>query len=122
MKLGVLMMAASLVVGCAQVPQTGTARVSLAQSEPEYKEGERIAYSGVAKSSNLGGYYVENLTARPSAVHLSDGRKFQEDLRGKRVTATGVLLSKMIGSDDGKTQAIRQRIFYMEQYELDVAR
>jgi hypothetical protein len=55
-------------------------------------------------------------------VHLSDGRKFQEDLRGKRVTATGVLLSKMIGSDDGKTQAIRQRIFYMEQYELDVAR
>jgi hypothetical protein len=119
MKIGIAVLVSCLLAGCVHPAQVDSARVPLRQAGPQYQTGQRVVYVGIATPGKLGGY-VEDMTARPSVVHLLDGRKFPDDLKGKRVTATGVLLMKMIGSDDGKTQVDRQSIYYMEQYKLDV--
>ncbi|MCX7000137.1 MAG: hypothetical protein NT106_07565 [Candidatus Sumerlaeota bacterium] len=89
------------------------------QQRIEYKVGNKIAYSGIVRDSMIGPY-VYNRDVQPAAVHLDHKYKRQWDrnMMGKRVTVTGVLQTRMIGSDDPKAQIPRQHIFYMDQYDI----
>lgn len=81
--------------------------------------GKEIAYTGIAGNGKLGAY-VSARDRKPTTVWLNDRQKWGPALLGKAVTVTGVLRMRMIGTDDGKTQALRQPVFYMTEYTLKV--
>lgn len=88
------------------------------QPRMEYKVGDKIVYSGVAKEGMMG-LYVDNRSVQPAAVHLDleYKRQWDRNILGKHITVTGILQTRMIGSDDPKSQIPKQPIFYMEQYD-----
>jgi hypothetical protein len=81
--------------------------------------GKVVACRGVARNGKLGAC-VEAHEKKPMAVFLDDRRQWDPPVLGQQVTVTGVLRVRMIGSDDGKTQAQRQPVFYMTEYTLKV--
>ncbi|MBM4030566.1 MAG: hypothetical protein FJ291_02135 [Planctomycetes bacterium] len=81
--------------------------------------GKEIEYTGIARDGKLGAY-VGAPEGKPPVVWLDDRRKWDPSLLGKKVTVTGILRMRMIGSDDGTTQAERQTVFHMTQYTLKI--
>jgi len=114
----VLLVALSSCTPSKEIKTPNSVRFS-GQSRMEYKVGDKIVYSGVAREGMLG-LYVDNRSVQPAAIHLDLEYKRQWDrtMLGKHVTVTGILQTRMIGSDDPNSQIPRQLIFYMEQYGI----
>jgi|ETNmetMinimDraft_30_1059905.scaffolds.fasta_scaffold52692_2 hypothetical protein len=83
-----------------------------------YETGKEIIYSGKVGRSKFGGYAIQNLNVLPIAVHLQDTQDSSAFTVGETVAVRGILRRKTIGSDDPKSQVLKQDLFFMAEYKV----
>ncbi len=84
-----------MVVGCTATPPAKKDDKPPAEPQPTvtYEVGKEITYTGTVKANSMGGFYLQDVTAFPPAVHVLDKSHLEgvENLVGKKLSIQGEL-------------------------------